>query len=113
VASSSANANGSCGILGVMVRDSYTRNNTTDGIILDGSGGVGTGNTSAFNGGRGMNVQNGTAIGNTVVRNGTFGVSARCPAVLAMNNIVNNTGGSIDTSQGGGGCVLSNNATLP
>jgi len=59
-------------------------------------------------------VQNGTAIGNTITRNGNFGISARCPAVVAMNSIINNGGGvSIDTSSGGGGCILSNNATLP
>lgn len=108
VIASAAAHNGSFGILGITVRDSTAENNAGDGIILDGSGGVGTGNISSFNGGRGMSVPNGTATGNTLVRNTSFGISTTCPSVIVGNTIVNNTAGTIDINRTD--CVILNNA---
>jgi len=112
VLSSASNANGSAGIFAVTVRDSSTVDNTGAGIILDGRGGIGTGNASSFNGGAGMVVPNGVATNNTITRNNGVGMQVRCPAVITANSIINNVGGTL-TSDGEGTCVIVNNATLP
>lgn len=108
VIASAATHNGSFGILAITVRDCTATDNTGDGIVLDGSGGVGTGNIASFNGGRGMFVPNGTAANNTIVRNNSFGISTTCPSSIVGNTIVSNTLGTIDTNRDG--CVLANNA---
>ncbi len=108
VIESAATRNGSFGILAIIVRDSFATDNHNDGIVLDGSGGVGAGNIASFNGGRGMSVPNGTATGNTMVRNAGFGLSTTCPSTIVNNTIVSN-GGTIETN--GVGCALVNNAT--
>jgi hypothetical protein len=112
VTASSGNANGQNGIFADTVRDSSALNNTSDGMVIDARGGISTGNIATFNGGNGMNLPNGTAIGNTIVRNGLFGIVTRCPAVISSNSIINNTGGSIDIQQGND-CAIVNNSTLP
>jgi hypothetical protein len=108
VIESAGSQNGAFGIFAITVRDCTSVQNLGDGIVLDGSGGVGTGNISSFNGGRGMLVPNGTATGNTVVRNNSFGISTTCPSTIVGNTIVSN-GGTIETNRDG--CVLFNNAT--
>lgn len=79
VIDSSGDANGQIGIFATTVRDSTAFNNTDDGIVIDGRGGVSTGNVASFNGGNGLTLPNGTARGNTFVRNGLFGIAVRCP----------------------------------
>jgi len=106
---SAGTLNGGFGILAITVRDCITTDNKREGILLDGSGGVATGNIASFNGTQGIRAPNGTVIGNTTVRNAGFGISALCPSVLANNTSVSNTAGAIDTSPTG--CALLNNAT--
>lgn len=108
VIESVATRNGTFGILAIIVRDCLATDNHNAGIQLDGSGGVGTGNIASFNGSVGMSVPNGTATGNTMVRNVSFGLSATCPSTIIGNTIVSN-GGTIETNRDG--CVLFNNAT--
>ena len=112
VSDSAGTMNGGIGIFAITVRDSVATTNRLQGILLDASGGVGTGNIASFNGTQGIEAPNGTVIGNTMVRNGAFGLKALCPAVIANNTVVSNAGGSIDTS-GSGACALTNNATRP
>jgi hypothetical protein len=107
-----ATLNGAFGIFAITVRDSIAVNNAKDGIVLDGSGGVATGNISSFNGGNGISAPNGTVIGNTMVRNNSFGLTSLCPSSIINNTIVSNAGGTIQTmADGGTGCITSNNAT--
>jgi hypothetical protein len=97
VIQSAATHNGAFGILAITVRDCTAVLNAGDGIILDGSGGVGTGNIASFNGGRGMSVPNGVATGNTMVRNTSFGISTTCPSSIVGNTIVNNGASSAES----------------
>ena len=114
VLASSANGNGGFGILAVTIRDSSTVNNAGDGIVVDARGGVAIGNASSFNGGAGITVPNGVANNNTVTRNTGVGISAKCPAVVTGNSIINNDGGSINAELSGvEPCAIANNATLP
>jgi hypothetical protein len=111
VIESATTLNGSFGVLAIVVRDSIATDNHGNGIVLDGSGGVGTGNIASFNGTNGILAPNGTVAHNTVVRNASFGISATCPSSIIENTVVSNTLGSIQTNPAG--CVLSNNATRP
>jgi hypothetical protein len=111
VLESAAIQNGSFGIIALIVRDSTSIKNLGDGIILDGSGGVATGNVSSFNGGYGISAPFGTAAGNTMFLNTSFGISALCPASIVGNTIVATGADTIETM--GAGCVLANNATRP
>jgi len=111
VIESAATHNGSFGILATTVRDCTSVQNFGDGIILDTSGGVATGNVSSFNGGYGFAVPYGTATGNTAFLNKSYGISASCPSSIVGNTIVAGEIGSIQTR--GAGCVLANNATRP
>jgi len=108
---SSATGNGGVGVLALVIRESRVTGNTTDGIDVDGAGGVAIGNTSSFNGRAGMNLPNGVANNNTIVRNNGVGIVAKCPAVVTGNVIVNNVGGTL--TMDGGDCAVVNNATLP
>lgn len=110
VIESAATQNGSFGIIGVTVRDSTAVQNLGDGIILA-TGGVATGNSSSDNGGYGLYVQAGTATGNTLFLNKSFGISALCPSSIVGNTVVASDLGSIETSRED--CVLANNATRP
>jgi hypothetical protein len=111
VIESTATRNGTFGIFAIIVRDSLATDNHLDGIQLDGSGGVATGNIASFNGDQGISSPNGTVTSNTAVRNAAFGISATCPSSINGNTVVSNTLGSITTN--GTGCVLTNNATRP
>jgi hypothetical protein len=111
VIESSATNNGSFGIIATRVRDCIVLQNVGDGIVLDGSGGVATGNTSSFNGGYGIYAPFATATGNSTFLNKYFGISANCPASIIGNTIVGGDAGSIETK--GTGCVLANNSTRP
>ena len=111
VTESAATHNGIFGIFAITVRDSTALQNVGDGIILDGSGGVGTGNISSSNGARGMFVPNGTATGNTLNLNRGLGLATTCPSVIIGNTIVANAGGTIETNLAD--CVISNNAVRP
>ena len=110
VIESAASHNGSFGIIGITVRDSTAVQNLGDGIILA-TGGVATGNSSSSNGGYGLYVQFGTATGNALFVNKSFGISALCPSSIVGNTVAGSEVGSIETS--GAGCVLANNATRP
>jgi len=112
VIQSSATQNGAAGIFAITVRDSTAVQNLGDGILLDGSGGVATGNIASFNGKHGILAPNGTVTNNTVVRNMSFGISSLCPSVIVGNTVVSNAGGSIETT-GSEVCAVSNNATRP
>ena len=111
VIQSAATHNGSFGIIATTVRDSTVVQNLGDGIILDVSGGVATGNVSSFNGGFGIYVPYGTASGNTAFLNRSTGISALCPSSIIGNTVVSNQSRSIETDRDG--CVLANNATRP
>jgi hypothetical protein len=111
VVQSAATQNGSFGILADTVRDSTSRQNAGDGIILGINGGVATANVSSFNGGLGLGVQLGTATGNTLFLNQGAGISASCPSSLVGNTVVSNGVASIKIS--GDGCALANNGTRP
>jgi len=110
VIDSSAIGNGSTGILASIVRDSEAASNVKDGIILDGRGGVATGDVSSLNGGRGILAQNGSVTGSTMTLNKGAGLSAVCPSAILNNTIVANAS-SIETEDAG--CVLENNGTRP
>jgi hypothetical protein len=110
VISSSAVQNGSFGIIATTVRDSTATENAGDGILLD-IGGVATGNVSSFNGGFGIFVPFGTATGNTLFVNKSFGISATCPSSIVGNTVASNEGGGVEMKQDG--CVAANNATRP
>lgn len=110
VIASAASHNGTFGILAITVRECTAVDNIGDGIVLDGSGGVGISNIASFNGGRGIVSQNATVTGNTIVRNGSFGISAICPSTIVGNTIIGNTLGTINPDAQPG-CVLVNNAT--
>jgi hypothetical protein len=110
VIDSSAIANGQTGILAVIVRDSEAASNVHDGIVLDGRGGVGTGDVSSDNGGRGIVAQNGSVINSTTTLNKGVGLFAICPSAILNNTIVANAS-SIQTEDAG--CVLENNGTRP
>src|SRR5262245_42328119 len=111
VIQSAATHNGSFGIIATTVRDSTVVQNLGDGIILDVSGGVATGNVSSFNGGFGIYVPYVTASGNTAFLNRSTGISAFCPRSIIGNTVVSNQSRSIETDRDG--CVLPNNATRP
>jgi hypothetical protein len=111
VIQSAATHNGSFGIIATTVRDSTVVQNLGDGIILDVSGGVATGNVSSFNGGFGIYVPYGVATANTVFLNRSTGISALCPSSIVGNTVVSNQSRSIDTDRDG--CVLANNAIRP
>jgi hypothetical protein len=106
---STATRNGGFGIFATIVRDSYSTDNKGDGIELDGMGSVASGNVSSFNGSQGILAPNATLIGNMLVRNGAFGISATCPSSIIGNSIIGNTLGIITSMLPG--CVLENNAT--
>lgn len=110
-----ANLNGALGIIAFTVSGSVAIENATDGIVLDAIAGVGTGNIASFNGRNGIVAPNGVVNSNTAVRNVGFGVSALCPATIIGNSIINNQGGSIQTTNSapGAACVVVNNATIP
>ena len=110
VIASAATQNGSFGIIGATVRDCTALQNVGDGILLD-SGGVAAGNVSSFNGGYGVAVPFGTATGNTLFLNQSFGISAFCPSSIVGNTIVASEAATIETNRPG--CVLANNATRP
>jgi len=111
VSDSRAMQNGSFGIVAYTVRDSTAQQNLGDGILLNGTGGVASGNVSSFNGGYGIGAPYSTVTGNTVIGNKSFGISVFCPSVIVGNTIFSNDAGSIDTSKAG--CVQANNATRP
>jgi hypothetical protein len=100
---------GTFGIFAVSIHNSTSVNNHGNGITVDASGGVATGNVSSFNGGLGFLLPNGTMIGNTAVRNVGFGISATCPAVMVDNIVVSNAEGTIQTN--GAGCITTDNGT--
>jgi parallel beta-helix repeat protein len=101
--------NGGFGVLAITVRECTAVQNAGDGIVVDGSGGVAISNIASFNGGRGMFLQNGSATGNTMVRNQGFGITAVCPSSILANTVIGNTLGIIETRNDG--CVLANNST--
>jgi hypothetical protein len=109
VVDSEATLNGSFGIFAVSIHNSTAVNNHGNGIQVDASGGVAMGNISSFNGGVGFLLPNGTMIGNSAVRNGGFGISATCPAVMVDNIVIGNTGGIIQTNLSG--CITTDNGT--
>jgi hypothetical protein len=109
---SAATINGSFGIVAVTVRDCTATKNLGDGIVLNSSG-VATGNLSSFNGGYGISVPFGTAIGNTVFLNKSSGVSTFCPSSIVGNTIIANEVGSRSIETRGTGCILDHNATRP
>jgi hypothetical protein len=111
VIESSAIGNGSTGILAAIVRDSEAASNVRDGIELDARGGVGIGDVSSLNGGRGIVAANASVTGSTMTLNKGFGLEATCPSAILNNTIVSNAGGSIQVDTPG--CVLENNGTRP
>jgi parallel beta-helix repeat protein len=112
VTDSGAIRNGSFGILAVTVRTCTATDNHNEGILVDGSGGVAEGNIASFNGRHGISAPNATVIGNTMVRNSLFGITAVCPSVIVNNTVVSNTMGSIQLTNLEP-CVNVNNATRP
>jgi len=108
VSDSSAMQNGSFGIAAFTVRDSTAQQNLGDGILLNGTGGVASGNVSAFNGGYGIGAPYSTITRNTVFGNKGFGISVFCPSAILGNTIFSNEAGNIDASKTG--CVQANNA---
>lgn len=97
------NASGAA-IVGLIVRGCTAANNVF-GIFVR-PGGVGSGNVAVSNGATGISVNNASATGNTAYNNGTYGIDAACPGVLADNTAHNNLSGNIRTN---GGCALANN----
>jgi len=112
VLDTSITANGSFGVLAIIVRGCNITDNHGDGIVLDAAGGVANDNIASFNGGHGILSPNGSVTSNTMVRNVRFGISAVCPGVIANNTIVSNTQGSIQQTNLEA-CAVSNNATRP
>lgn len=85
---------GSLGIRGGVVSHSISSNNNSDGIFGDG---LVVQNISHGNAGHGINLSNGSAIGNTVHRNGQYGISGSGAGnkALTQNNAFDNTTGQI------------------
>jgi hypothetical protein len=110
VIESESTQNGSFGILARTVRDCTSSQNAGDGIILNGEGGVATGNASSFNGGFGIVAPYGVVTGNSLFLN-KLGISAQCPSNISTNTIVSLDSSNIDTQ--GAGCVVVNNASRP
>lgn len=108
VSDCTAMQNGSFGIDAFTVRDSTAQGNLGDGILLNGTGGVASGNVSAFNGGYGIGAPYSTVTRNTVIGNKGFGISVFCPAAILGNTIFSNEGGNIDASKTG--CTQADNA---
>lgn len=111
VIESTAVQNGSFGIIAMTVRDSTSMQNAGDGIILNGSGGVATGNISSLNGGVGIAGFWSSATNNAMFLNKGVGILATCPSAIMGNTIVAIESGAIETR--GDGCVQVNNATRP
>lgn len=106
VIDSIAQFNGSgTAIVGLIVRGCISNNNIF-GIAIR-PGGVATGNVTNSNGGGGLSVTKGTAMGNTALDNGEYGIDGVCPGVLANNTAMGNGTVNIRTN---GVCVLSGNA---
>ena len=101
----SAVLNGGAGIIGWIVRDSISANNSSIGIFIR-PGGVATGNTAYSNGSDGISMTNGTVNGNTANNNIGFGISATCPGSIVGNTTVANPSGSLRAA---GLCTLANN----
>lgn len=95
VSDSAAVNNGNVGIFTIIVLNSLANENHGTGIQVDASGGVAIGDVASFNGGLGMSLPNGSAFNNTIVRNGSFGITTICPSVISGNTIVSDTGGTI------------------
>jgi hypothetical protein len=110
VSESSAIANGSTGMLVVIVSSSEATSNVGDGIILDGRGGVALNVLAADNLGDGIVPENGSVTGSTSNLNKGVGIKATCPSAMLNNTVVAN-GSSITTDRPG--CVLENNGTRP
>jgi hypothetical protein len=108
VSDSFAMQNGSFGIVATTVRNSTAQQNLGDGILLNGTGGVASGNVSSFNGGYGIGAPYSTVTGNTVIGNKGFGISVFCPSAIRGNTIFSNEAGNIDASKTG--CVQTDNA---
>ena len=111
VIESAATQNGAFGIIAFIVRDCISRENAGDGILADTEGGLAAGNVSSLNAGYGISVQYGTATGNTLFLDKSFGISAFCPSSIVGNTIVADGGGNIETSHDG--CAVVNNASRP
>ena len=113
VINSSAVFNGTFGVFAITVLDSTATDNHTVGIQLDGSGGVAIGNIASFNGTFGISIPNGSAFNNTVVRNGSFGVTHGLPE-CALNGNTHRLQhrGSIQITNTPETCASVNNATL-
>jgi hypothetical protein len=112
VTNCTATENGMLGIFGLIVRGSIAFSNVGDGITIDASGGVAIGNVSSFNGGRGMNVPNGSVTGNSLVKNGGVQLQAVCPSSIIGNMLVSSDATpTIQTTQNG--CVMANNSSRP
>jgi hypothetical protein len=109
VIESTATRNGGFGIFATIVRDCYSTDNSGVGIQLDAMGSVATGNVSSFNGSHGISAPNANLIGNMLVRNSGFGISATCPSSIVGNSIIGNQLGIITSTLEG--CVLANNST--
>ena len=111
VTGSAATQNGSFGMIATMVRDSSALENVGDGIILDISGGVATGNVSSLNGGFGIYVPFGTATNNTLFLNTSLKISATYPNIVTNNTIINSDASAIQTNKTD--CITANNTTHP
>jgi hypothetical protein len=68
---------------------------------------VATGNVASWNALGGLSVNKATAIGNTAIENGDYGIDATCPGVLVNNTAAGNTGMNIRTN---GVCTMAVNA---
>ncbi len=92
-------------IVGLIVRGCTSANNIF-GIFVR-PGGVGSGNTAIANAVTGIVATNATITGNTAFNNGSHGIDATCPGVLADNTAQGNAGTNIRTT---GACTMQNNA---
>jgi hypothetical protein len=91
-------------LVGLQVRGCTAVNNIV-GIFVR-PGGVASGNVAANNANTGISVNNATATENTAYNNGSYGIDATCPGVLANNTAHGNVGGNVRTN---GLCTMFNN----